>query len=300
MAKKLLFVFNPRSGKAQVKNYIFDITDIFTKGGYDVTVRPTQGPDDAYNSIKKKAAEYDVIVVSGGDGTLNEAVRALMSFSIDERKPLGYIPAGTTNDFASSRGISADILEAANQIVEGNTFQCDIGLFNDKYFTYVAAFGAFTDISYDTPQEIKNILGHAAYLLEGLKKLTNLQSFHIKLRSGDTEIDDYFFLGLILNSTRIAGFNIKHLESETRIDLSDGIFEIVLIKKPVTFMQLQEILMSMLMGGIQENEQFCLIRTSSVHISSDEEIKWTFDGEFGGAYSEVQMDVLNKAMTFMG
>ncbi len=300
MWKKLLFIFNPLSGKANIKNYIFDITDIFTKAKYDVTVHPTQCQDDAYKTILNKAAEYDVIVISGGDGTLNEAVSAMMTFEPEKRKPIGYIPSGTTNDFAVSRGIPTDALEAAQRIAQGNMFECDIGLFNEKHFTYVAAFGAFTDVSYDTPQEVKNIFGHAAYVFEGMKKLTSIPSYHITLTTDKETVEGDFSLGLILNSTRLAGFDLKRIEKESIIDLKDGLFEIVLIKKPVTFMQIQEILNAIITGVINENEQVVLIKTPNAHIVSDEEIKWTLDGEFGGAYKEVDMRVINQPIKFIG
>lgn len=300
MSAKLLFIFNPASGKANIKNYLFEIIDIFTKEDYDVTVHPTQCQNDAYNTIVKKAQENDVIVISGGDGTLNEAVSAMMSFPPEKRKPLGYIPCGTTNDFAMSRGIPTNALEAAQRIAQGNTFECDIGLFNEKYFTYVAAFGAFTDVSYDTPQEIKNIFGHAAYVFEGMKKLASIPSYHITLTTDKETVEGKFSLGLILNSTRLAGFDLKRIEKESIIDLKDGLFEIVLIKRPVTFMQIQEILNAIITGAINENEQVVLIKTTNAHIVSDEEIKWTLDGEFGGAYKEVDMRVINQPIKFIG
>lgn len=296
ISKKLLFVFNPISGKALIKNHIFEIVDILTKAEYDVTLRPTQGNQDAYKFIKNHAGDYDAIVISGGDGTLNEAVSAIMSFPKVKRKPLGYIPAGTTNDFAHSHGIPKDMLDATLKIAEGKTFKCDIGTFNQKFFAYVAAFGAFTDISYDTPQETKNIFGHGAYLLEGLKRLTNIGSYKITVETDEVFVCDYFFLGLILNSTSVAGFNLKN----ELIDLNDGIFEIVLVKRPVTFMQMQEIFNTILTGTTEENDLFKLIRTSKAKITSEETLKWTLDGEFGGEFKEIEMNVEQNALTFMG
>ena len=300
MSEKLLFVFNPFSGKAQVKNYIFDIIDIFTKAEYDVTVRPTQGSSDAYNFIKENAPQYDAIVVSGGDGTLNEAVSALMTFPEAERKPLGYIPAGTTNDFAQSRGIPKDVLEATLKIAQKNTFKCDIGTFNQKYFAYVAAFGAFTDISYDTPQEFKNLFGQAAYFLVGIKRLANLQSYRVIVETDSVKVDDYFFLGIILNSTSLAGFNLDLLHNNVKIDLSDGLFEIILVKKPVNLMQMQEIFNAVMNGDTEETEQFRFIRTQKATIRSDEKLKWTLDGEFGGEFDNIDMVVEKEAITFLG
>lgn len=296
ISKKLLFVFNPISGKANIKNNIYEIIDIFTKAEYDVTVRPTQTGNDAHEYIKENAGEYDAVVVSGGDGTLNQAVSAMMSFPKVKRKPLGYIPAGTTNDFAHSRGIPSDALDAALKIAEGNTIKCDIGTFNNRYFTYVAAFGAFTDVSYDTPQDIKNIFGHGAYVLEGIKRLANLESYKISLQTEDTFVEDYFFLGLILNSTSLAGLNLK----QNIIDLNDGLFEIVLIKRPVNLFQIQEIFNLILTGNTEENDTFKLIKTSKAQICSEKVLKWTLDGEFGGEYDNVQMTVEQSALTLLG
>ncbi len=299
MFKKLLFIFNPTSGKANIKNNIFEIIDIFTKADYDVTVHPTQCQDDAYITITNKAHEYDIVVVAGGDGTLNEAVRAMMTFDYENRKPIGYIPSGTTNDFAASRGIPTDIIEAAKHIAQGNTFECDIGLFNQKHFTYVAAFGAFTDVSYDTPQEAKNIFGQAAYVWEGVKRLTKIESHHITLTTDGKTIEGDFSLGLILNSTRLGGFDIKLIDVQSIVDLTDGLFEIILVKKPVTLLQIQEILNVIINGGIEETDQFILIKASNAHICCDSEIKWTLDGEFGGAYKDVDISVLNKPIKFI-
>ena len=171
MTKKMLFIFNPHSGKGQIKNHLLDILDKFAKAEYDITVRPTQERLDAYNYIKNNGDKFDRIVVSGGDGTLNEAVKGLMEFDADKRPCLGYIPTGTTNDFASTLELPKSIAKSSDIAVNGVPFKCDIGKFNSTTFNYVAAFGAFTDVPYDTPQETKNILGHTAYVLEPLEDL---------------------------------------------------------------------------------------------------------------------------------
>ena len=297
MNKKLLFIFNPRSGRQTLKNSLFDIIDTFTKGGYDVTVRPMQAPGDAYEMIRNTIHDFDTIVVSGVDGTLNEGVRGIMSFPKEERKALGYIPTGTTNDFAQSRGIPVDPVKAAENIVKNRCFEGDIGVFNgNRYFNYVAACGAFTDVSYDTPQSSKNIFGHMAYLFEGLKRITNLESFHVNLKCKEAEVDDDFFLLLVMNSTRMGGFSIDGMID---VDLSDGLFEIVLVKLPLNIIQIQEIFMA-ITNGQEDSNKFKLIRTSCAEIKFDEEIKWTLDGEYGGAYDRVSIDVYNKAMKYIG
>lgn len=297
MNKKMLFIFNPHSGRQTLKNSLFDIINTFTKGGYDVTVRPMQAPGDAYEMIRNTIHEFDTIVVSGGDGTLNEGVRGIMSFPKNERKALGYIPTGTTNDFAQSRGIPVDPIKAAENIVENHCFDGDIGIFNgNRYFNYVAACGAFTDVSYDTPQSSKNLFGHMAYLFEGLKRLTTLESFHISLKCETVEIDDDFFLLLVMNSTRMAGFPI---DSMVEVDFSDGLFEIVLIKQPLNIIQMHEIFTA-ITNGQEDSSKFKLIRTARAEIQFDEKIKWTLDGEYGGSYDRVSIDVCNKAMKYIG
>ena len=169
MKKRLLFIFNPKSGKAQIKNKLCEIIDTFVKGGYEVVAHPTQGAGDAYEKTKELAPEMDLVVCSGGDGTLDEVVSGLME--CEERIPLGYIPAGSTNDFANSLDIPKNMEKAAKDIIEGKLYSCDVGVFNKRHFIYIAAFGIFTDVSYETDQHLKNVLGHLAYLLEGSKRI---------------------------------------------------------------------------------------------------------------------------------
>ena len=179
MKKRLLFIFNPKSGKAQIKNKLYEIIDTFVKGGYEVVAHPTQGIGDAHEKTKELAPEMDLVVCSGGDGTLDEVVSGLMECK--ERIPLGYIPAGSTNDFANSLEISKDMVKAARDIIEGKLYSCDVGRFNKGNFVYIAAFGLFTDVSYETDQHLKNVLGHLAYLLEGSKRIWNVPTYWIRV-----------------------------------------------------------------------------------------------------------------------
>lgn len=293
MGKKMLFIFNPHSGKGQLKNCIYEIIEIFTKAGYDVTVRPTQDKNDAYRTVLSSHSEYSFIVVSGGDGTLNDVVRGMMTLPADNRIPIGYIPSGTTNDFASSRGIPKDPIKAAEKIINGGPFLGDVGFLNGNAFNYVAAFGAFTDVSYDTPQGVKNVLGQAAYLVEGIKRLPNIESFHVRVPNAD--IDDYFCFGCVLNSTSMAGISF---DGKYKVELDDGLFEFVLVKMPVSIIQAQEILFAV-MKGEEETEKFRLIRSDSFDIEFDDPIKWTIDGEFGGTYKHVKINVCKQAIKFI-
>lgn len=285
--KNLLFVFNPLSGKAQVKNNLFFIVDSFVKADYEVTVFPTQKALDAFNLIREKANEYDLVVCSGGDGTLNEAVKGLMNF---ENPPLlGYIPAGTTNDFAYSLNISKNIKNATKTIVDGIPFACDVGSFNNEYFTYVAAFGAFTDVAYVTPQQSKNMLGHVAYVIEGIKRLSTIKPYKIKVEYDNNCIEDEYILGLITNSISIGGYrNLNDLG----IILDDGLFEVTLVKPPKNAFDLQSIISSVLSQKF-DSPYIDTFKTSGLNITCSEGLDWTLDGEGGGNHASANI-VNNK------
>lgn len=294
--KKLLFVFNPHSGKGQLKSCLMDIVDLFTKAGYQVTLRPTQARLDAYDYIRRYASEFDRVVVSGGDGTLNEAVKGLMTFDRADRVPLGYIPSGTTNDFASTLALPKNMTEAASLAVSDHLFNCDIGRFNDTTFNYVAAFGAFTDISYDTSQEVKNALGHMAYVLEGIKRLSTLAPSHVKITYEGGVIEDNISLCMILNSTSVAGIHDPEMLSS--VDLCDGIFEMLVLRQPANLLQFQSIMIG-LMKGETDGDGYSLIKSSRFEIQSEENIKWTLDGEYGGDPKNAVIEVIPSAITYV-
>ena len=204
MGQKMLFIYNPRAGKAQIRSNLLDIIDIFVKAGYEVTAYPTQAAGDAVKAVRTRQEGYDLVVCSGGDGTLDEVVSGMMK--CDEKLPIGYIPAGSTNDFANSLKIPKSMIKAADVVVKGKNFPCDIGAFNHDSFIYVAAFGIFTDVSYETKQDIKNVLGHAAYLLEGVKRLPSVRSYPLKITSRDRVIEGEFLYGMVTNSYSVGGF----------------------------------------------------------------------------------------------
>ena len=219
-----------------------------------------------------------MIVCSGGDGTLDEVSSGILELEPDQRPPLGYIPAGTTNDFAKSLGITPQIMEAAENVMKGTPYACDLGLFNEKTFIYVAAFGIFTQVSYSTPQENKNLLGHMAYILEGIKSLSTIQSYHVCCTYGDKVIEDDFIYGMVTNSISVGGF--KSISGRV-MELNDGLFEILLIKTPKTLIELNAILTAIVTRNIDERYMY-LIKTDHIQITSEEEIAWTLDGEDGG------------------
>lgn len=291
--KKMLFVYNPNSGMGLLKPKLSDVLDIFVKGGYEVTAYPTQRSHDAVEKVSQYTDEYDLVACSGGDGTLDEVVTGMM---IREKKvPIGYIPAGTTNDFASSLKISKNMLEAAGTIVKGTPFAFDIGKFNNDYFVYIAAFGIFTDVSYETKQSMKNILGHMAYILEGAKRLFNIPSYKIKVTHDGETIEDEFIYGMVTNSRSVGGF--KGITGENVI-FDDGVFEVTLFKTPKNPIELNELLGAVMMRQINPDRMYSF-KSGEVHFESVEAIPWTLDGEYGGTHEEVVIQNKNKALQIM-
>ena len=294
MAKKLLFVFNPFAGKGLVKENLCDLIDIFTKHDYEVTAYPTQAAQDGYNKVKSDAENYDFIVASGGDGTLSETVKAMME--IDKKIPLGYIPAGSTNDFAASMGISKKMTEAAEEIRNGVPFKCDIGEFNGNYFIYVAAFGAFTDVSYETPQDKKNTFGHMAYIMEAIKRLPKITGHQMTVEHDGEVIEGNFILGLITNTESVGG--MKKLISDG-VCYDDGFYEVTLVKTPSNPIALQKTITDTLFNKLTNEKCFITFRTSKVTFKSEEEISWTLDGEAGGTHNQVEIKNHKQALTIM-
>lgn len=289
--KKMLFIYNPRAGKAKIRSNLLDIIDIFTKAGYEVTAYPTQMKGDGIRAVKeRRLGYYDIIACSGGDGTLDEVVSGMMQC---ERKiPIGYVPAGSTNDFANSLHIPRDMIRAAEIIIGGKTFGCDMGTFNDDFFVYIAAFGLFTDVSYETPQDIKNVLGHMAYILEGMRRLSSIKAYRMKVESDELSVEAEFLFGMITNSISVGGF--KGITGK-HVQLDDGEFEAVLIKKPTNPMELNLVMAALVNRNINTDCMYCF-RTSSLKITSEEEVAWTLDGEFGGKHTEVNIRNLRQAL----
>ncbi len=292
--KRLLFIYNPRAGKELLRPAISDIVDIFVKAGYEVVIYPTQAYRDAYKKVLKyDSEEYDLIVCSGGDGTLDEVVTGMMKRKL--REPIGYIPTGTTNDFANSLKIPRNIMEAADNAVNGSVFSCDVGKFNDDIFVYIAAFGLFTDVSYQTKQEMKNILGHVAYLLEGTKRIFNVPSYRIKVAHDGEEIEDEFVFGMVTNSRSVGGF--RNMIGKNVV-FDDGLFEVTLVKTPKNPIALQEIIAALLIEQIDTKHMYTF-KTGRITFESLEEIPWTLDGEFGGSHDEVVIENLQKELKLM-
>ena len=293
--KKMLFIYNPNAGKGLLKPKLSDVLDIMVKAGYELVVYPTQSYKDAYRKVKHMDKEYDIVVCSGGDGTLDEVVTGMMKRDKKDRIPIGYIPTGTTNDFANSLHISRDIMEATDTAVHGKPFACDVGRFNKDVFVYVAAFGLFTDVPYQTDQKLKNALGHAAYVLEGAKRLSNIPSYHIEIEADGRKIEDEFMIGMITNSKSVAGFR-SIMGKDVKFD--DGEFEVMLIKKPKSLIGLQEIITALLIENFDTKHMYTF-KAKEIKLKSKEEIPWTLDGEFGGQHEEVHIINKKQALEIM-
>jgi YegS/Rv2252/BmrU family lipid kinase len=291
--KKLLFIINPRSGRGVIRNKLLEILDLFVAEGYEPTVHVTQASRDAVQMVAEHGNDYDLIVASGGDGTLSEVVTGMMISHVT--CPLGYIPAGTTNDFASSVGIPKRSMYAAETAVCGEDFPCDIGLFNDgHYFIYVTAFGLFTDVSFETSQDLKNMIGHAAYIIEGVKRLAAIPSYHMKITWDDGEIEDDYIFGMVTNSKSIGGF--KNITGK-HVCLDDGVFEVTLVRNPSSMIEKNEIITALTENNFS-NQWILNFKASYVRIESEEEVSYTIDGEDGKSHRVVELSNCHRAVTF--
>ena len=290
--KKLLFIYNPSAGKSLIKPYISDIADIFFKGGFESVVLPTQARGFCRDYIAQNGARFDIVAVSGGDGTLNEAVSGLMAIDEKSRPALGYIPSGTTNDFAASTGIEKEFLAASSAIAGGKSVKIDVGKFNDKYFSYIAAFGAFTDVAYDTPQEVKNIFGHAAYIMEGIRRLPTIKPRKMKVKTDECEFEDEFIFGMVTNTLSVGG--LRALEGFD-VDLNDGLFEVIFVRAFETPLDINTLLTD-LKNKVYDSKHYIAFKTKRLEISSHENIAWTLDGEFGGEHTEAEIFNLHSAI----
>lgn len=290
MDKKLLFVYNPKAGKARIRTKLADILEVFARDGYELTVCPTQKREDARRIVAGRSREYDLVVCSGGDGTLDETVTGMMQSGF--RTPIGYIPAGSTNDFGGSLALPKNMVKAAETIVGGQDFPCDMGSFNEDIFVYIAAFGLFTDVSYETGQDMKNVLGHMAYILEGMKRLSAIKSYPMRVSYEDKVIEDDFIFGMITNSVSVGGF--KNITGKN-VKLDDGVFEVTLIKRPKNPVELNNIMLSLLNRAIDTKSMYCF-RTAELELESPDPVSWTLDGENGGSHRNVHIKNLRQAI----
>lgn len=281
MSEKLLFIVNPHAGKGLIRTHLLDIVDIMVKAGFEVTVYITQKREDATRKVLEEGTDFARIICSGGDGTLDEVMTGIMELRQDI--PIGYIPAGSTNDFANSLGIAKDMLKSARAAVGDHLFPCDIGSFNKDTFVYVAAFGMFTEVSYKTSQQLKNIFGHLAYIMEGVKQLHDFSSYNMQVEHNGEVFQDEFIYGMVTNSVSVGGFKGM---TGSNVKLDDGVFEVTLIRKPRNPIELNEIL-ACLTNMIDDTDLIYSFKTEEVRITAKNPVAWTLDGEFGGEHQEV-------------
>lgn len=291
MKKKALFVYNPKAGKAMIRGKLSEILELLEQGGYETTVRPTTKKGDACEYVKDRSPEVELVVCSGGDGTLDEVVTGMLTSG--SNTPIGYIPAGSTNDFGGSLQLPKNMLRAAQIAVNGRDFSCDVGAFNEDVFVYIAAFGLFTEVSYETAQDVKNVLGHLAYLLEGVKRLSSIRSYPLKVSYEDKVVEDEFIFGMITNSVSVGGF--KQITGKN-VELDDGVFEVTLIRRPRNPLELNAVMAALLNRDINAD---CMLyfRTDRLTIESRDPIAWTLDGEYGGSHEKVTIRNRHKAIS---
>ena len=289
--KKLLFVINPYAGMRKAAKMLPEILAVFNRADYDVRVYVTAEAGDGIRAVATMAQGMDLVVCSGGDGTFNETITGLMQAGL--QLPVGYIPSGSTNDFAASLQIPSDPVEAARQIVEGTPNVYDLGRFGQRYFSYVASFGAFTKASYSTPQSVKNLLGHMAYVLEGMQEISQIRKHHVKLTLDEGEVleDDYIF-GAVCNSTSVGG--IVTLDPN-QVDLKDGRFEVLLVRAPKTWQEISECLLAV--QKQQYNSAMMTFRSAArIAVEADPEMPWTLDGEKEEGHNFVEIQNLHQAI----
>lgn len=289
--KKILLIINPVAGNARAKFRTFHIADWFYKRGYLTTALTTTQKGDATNFVKQYVNEHDIIVCYGGDGTLNEIISGLLQAA--SKTPVGYLPAGTTNDMAKTLHLPKNMKKAAKIIVNEKPIYQDIGIFNNtQYFSYIASFGAFTKASYATPQWLKNKFGHLAYVLDGIKSVGNIRPYRLKVISGDLQEEAEFIFGSVTNSFSVGGmFQFK----STDICLNDGKFEVLLIRNPRNMVQMRSIIYDLFHQKF-DRDNILFFHTNKVMFQFEEETAWTVDGEFAGQPNEVYIENLHHAI----
>jgi len=292
MKKKLLFILNPFAGQKKAKRLLGDLVNLFQAHGYEVLVHLTQSPGDGSTAARELGRDADLVVCSGGDGTLNEVVRGLLESGAET--PLGYLPAGSTNDFAFSAGLSTDLLQAARDVMEGVPTRIDAGSFNGRRFAYVAAVGAFTEVSYRTPQAAKNLLGRLSFVMEGYRELQDLRPIRLTVDCGDGDaIQGDFIFGAVSNVPPMSGL----FPSSVATNFSDGRFEVTLLRFPTTAAQWTQ-----LIAALRQGKDCPLIlrrQAGRVSITSAESVCWSLDGEPAEAAQTFQIENLHQALSFV-
>ncbi len=268
-----------------------DVIDALTKGGYLVTSYPTQGKDDARRIAIEQGEQYDRIVCCGGDGTLSETISGLLDLSAPP--PLGYIPTGTTNDFSRNLNLPKSLEETARAVASGSVHMCDVGTFNGKSFIYVAAFGAFTSVSYDTPQAVKNIFGHLAYVLSCISQLGSIKHYALDIDYDEGHLDGEFIYGMVSNTISVGGYTKFPIGP---VDLCDGRMEVFLVRPPRSLSGLNSIIQSLLRQQLPPNDIVISLQTTHLQITGTAPLPWTLDGEYGGDHESTEIQILPQVI----
>ncbi len=288
--KKMLFVMNPFAGTRQGARNVAELVSLFNRADFEVCIYMTDGPGDAARIVREKADQVDLVVCAGGDGTFNETISGILARGL--QTPVGYIPCGSTNDFATSLGLPTNLLKAAQEIIEGEPISYDVGRFHDRYFSYVASFGAFTKASYATPQNVKNALGHMAYILGGISELSQIRKEHIRIELADRVIEDDFIFGAVSNSTSMGG--VLTLDPR-QVDMRDGQFELLLVRAPKNLAEIGECLQA-----LQTQKYNCgmitFLSTHRLKVYAKASMPWTLDGERAEGREEIEIENLHHAI----
>ena len=292
--KNMLFIINPFSGKVKIKSALLDIIHMFNEAQFNVNVRTTLYQGHATELIENVSDDTDIVVVSGGDGTLNEVITGLQKSG--KKLPVGYIPTGSTNDFAATFGLSADPKTAAEEIVEGYPTPVDVGSFGkDRYFSYIASFGVFTAVSYNTSQNFKNVFGHLAYVFEGIKDIANITTYHVKVDADDVTLEGEYIFGSVTNTTSVGG--IVKFDTDM-VKMNDGLFEIVLVKKPKNINDLSQIITGLSTSNFSGNS-FEFIKSKNITMTFESDMDWSIDGEHEKTGSVVEISNIQTAVSIM-
>lgn len=291
--KKMLFIMNPFSGQKRANKFLPEILLMFTQAGYEVITHMTIGPGSATVAAQNRGKDVDLVVCCGGDGTLNETVTGLLRAGATT--PIGYIPSGSTNDFASSLKLSGNILQATQDIISGEPVPYDVGRFGERYFSYVASFGAFTKSSYSTPQSVKNALGHTAYVLSSISEISQIHNEHVRMEIDGQAVEDDFLFGAICNSTSVGG--ILTLDPKV-VDMADGYMEVLLVRAPRNLTELTECIQA-LQNQTYECAMVTFRKARQVKIFANPNMLWTLDGEKEEGHEFVTAENLYHAIRLM-
>ena len=292
--KKMLFIMNPYAGMRKANRFLSDIISLFNRADYEVNIHMTAGTGDAAKFAETHSLGMDLVVCCGGDGTLNETINGMLRCG--STAPIGYIPAGSTNDFANSLKLSTNIMQAVQDILEGEPVPYDVGRFGQRYFSYVASFGAFTKASYSTPQNVKNALGHTAYVLDGISELSQLRKVHVRMEMENEIVEDDFLFGCISNSTSIGG--ILTLDPK-QVDMADGLLEVFLVRAPRNLTEISECIQALQSQRYNDCAMITFGPAQKLRVLADETMPWTLDGEKFDGQQEIEVENIHHAIHLM-